>query len=299
MQATVLVADKETGKIYVNFDPQILQLIKETKCIQRMGLEIPETAKFMCLKEKELKNAYMNLHNMLQSKTLITARIPQILLKAIGPHLEELDRVLQPGLTSLTWTSLTLNSYLQNVQSQINRLEELVFKIMDISECRIDAGLQKICELCLCEIPSEHEQWTIEELLTRTESHCAKMAESINRRSEIIEIAAGDLINILKKGQSDEKQAEMAINYEEVFHHFNHRVVEAMVQCTRGSLDLVKNRLGSYTGNQYNKVQTQKPFFKAELILSIPNVLVLPKLEDIQAALSKKSNMASFFQSAI
>jgi dynein heavy chain len=291
LQATLLVTEKDSGKIYVNFDPQILQLIKETKCIQRMGLEIPETAKFMCIKELELKNAYMTLHHMLQTKSNLIAKIPSILLKAIGPHIEELDHALQPGLTSLTWTSLNLNKYLDNINEKLTELEELVEKVLDITDCRLNTGLTRIAEMCLCEVPPENEQWTIEELLERTEKKCLYNSDLINRKSELIEIATKDLIDILSKKLPEEKRKDMASCYEDVFNHFNHRIVDAIVLCTRGSLDLVKNRLGSYVGTPYNKSQTQKPFFKAELVLSIPNVVVSPKLEDIQSALNKKSSM--------
>jgi dynein heavy chain len=64
-----------------------------------------------------------------------------------------------------------------------------------------------------------------------------------------------------------------------------------LVQKTKGSLDLLRSRLGTYVVNQYNRPSTQKPFFKSEVILSIPNVVLHPKLEDIQASLNKMGAM--------
>jgi dynein heavy chain len=102
LQATLLVADQH-GTLFVNFDSQIIQLIKETKCMQRLGLEVPESARQLCLRESSYKNAYMNLNLILQTKKKIIERLPGILRKAVGPHIELLESTLQPGLTSLNW----------------------------------------------------------------------------------------------------------------------------------------------------------------------------------------------------
>ena len=45
LQATLIIRHPEDGKLYVNFDQDIFQLIREAKCLNRMGIEIPESAK--------------------------------------------------------------------------------------------------------------------------------------------------------------------------------------------------------------------------------------------------------------
>lgn len=45
LQATLIIRHPDDGKLYVNFDHEILQLIREAKCLDRMGVEIPENAK--------------------------------------------------------------------------------------------------------------------------------------------------------------------------------------------------------------------------------------------------------------
>lgn len=39
----------QTRRLYVNFDGEILQLIREAKCLDRMGIEIPDGAKMVLL----------------------------------------------------------------------------------------------------------------------------------------------------------------------------------------------------------------------------------------------------------
>lgn len=45
LQATLIIRHPDDSKLYVNFDQDIFQLIREAKCMDRMGIEIPESAK--------------------------------------------------------------------------------------------------------------------------------------------------------------------------------------------------------------------------------------------------------------
>lgn len=49
LQATLLVSNAE-GHVYVNFDPLIAQLIKESKYIERLGLQVPPSVRIYAAK---------------------------------------------------------------------------------------------------------------------------------------------------------------------------------------------------------------------------------------------------------
>ena len=49
LQATLIVRHEENKKLYVNFDLEIMQLIREAKCLDRQGIEIPESARIILL----------------------------------------------------------------------------------------------------------------------------------------------------------------------------------------------------------------------------------------------------------
>lgn len=52
----MLVRDKESGQLLVNFDPSITQIIRETDCMLKMDLDVPEAAKVIYQRQDQLKN---------------------------------------------------------------------------------------------------------------------------------------------------------------------------------------------------------------------------------------------------
>ena len=53
-----MIKHPETGELFVNFDPQILTMVRETECMARLGLEIPPLAVTMRAKQAEYKDNY-------------------------------------------------------------------------------------------------------------------------------------------------------------------------------------------------------------------------------------------------
>uniref|UniRef100_A0A8C5C0U0 Dynein, axonemal, heavy chain 5 n=1 Tax=Gadus morhua TaxID=8049 RepID=A0A8C5C0U0_GADMO len=67
---------------------------------------------------------------------------------------------------------------------------------------------------------------------------------------------------------------------QELLSHFNHRNVDALLRLTRNTLEGLRRRIhASTTGNQ--------AIFRANVILSIPNVAMVPALEEVQQALNR------------
>ena len=66
LQATLIIRHPEDGKLHANFDWEILQLIREAKCLSRMGIEIPEGARMVLLQEQKFKQYYSTLLHILR-----------------------------------------------------------------------------------------------------------------------------------------------------------------------------------------------------------------------------------------
>ena len=55
LNASLLIRHPDTDELFVNFDPQVVELIQEAKCLQALHLDIPETVHSLMVKEEEIK----------------------------------------------------------------------------------------------------------------------------------------------------------------------------------------------------------------------------------------------------
>ena len=57
--ASDVVRSGPAGQLLVNFDKQIMQLMREAKAMQRMSIAVPENARMVLLQEEKFKH-YLN-----------------------------------------------------------------------------------------------------------------------------------------------------------------------------------------------------------------------------------------------
>ena len=312
LAAALLVKHQETGELFVNFDSQIMELIQESKCLAALNLEIPVTAKNLMVKEEEIKTNHVSLNELLSEYHRIIAEIPQVLVPMMKPFTDKVGEALLPGVMSLSWASLNIESYIDNVYKQLNDLEKLSKTVQDILDCRVEAVLQDMSITALCDLP-EDEAITADKFLELTSNIVDQASQQLAGQSKLVEIAVYDMVDTLKSNLSESQQANLSpevgyactqpdtknkkqrcqecqpCSYYALLNYFTQRNSEALVKCTRLSLDAIKRRL--QVSNKYSK-DAQKddakpPLFHADITLTIPNVVMKPSLEDLQSSLNK------------
>ena len=110
--ATLIIRHPNNNKLYVNFDSEIMTLIREAKCLSRIGIEIPESAKIVLLQEEKFKMYNNELTFVLGEYDRIVNKIRPNTKSLLVPHLEDLEYKLRPGMNMLTWTSMNIDGYL-------------------------------------------------------------------------------------------------------------------------------------------------------------------------------------------
>ena len=71
LNASLMVRHPETEQLFVNFDPQILELIQEAKYLKKLNLDIPEMALVLCKREESIKETRTGYVNMNKNGMLI------------------------------------------------------------------------------------------------------------------------------------------------------------------------------------------------------------------------------------
>ena len=96
-----------------------------------------------------------------------------------------------------------------------------------------------------------------------------------------------------ERAQLKQRQRKAELQQEALYliSHFNHCTFDALVRCTRTTLESIRRRVSSPTTLLYgdsaeDKRRDHRPAFQVKLALSIPNVVLRPGLEDVQNALN-------------
>lgn len=98
----------------------------------------------------------------------MVGKVPEILAPLMQPHVQKVDDALEPGLVSLTWMSLNLDSFIDGVNYELKELEALINCAVDILESRIYALFQEMLDVSLCELPTG-ESVAVEYFVKQTE----------------------------------------------------------------------------------------------------------------------------------
>lgn len=100
LQATLIICHPDDNKLYVNFDRDIFQLIREAKCLDRMGINVPESAKIALMQEEKFKTFYSQLSWALTDDRILAKVIP-VTAVVLRPHFKDMEWKLRPGIINM------------------------------------------------------------------------------------------------------------------------------------------------------------------------------------------------------
>jgi len=167
MQATIIIRHPRLGMV---FNREILQMFREAKILQRMGINVPERACMVLLQQEDKVKSYFNeLVSAIEEYEGMLALVQPVCKPIIQPHLEDLDRKIQPGMMLLTWQSMNIDGYVHRLHT---RIEELIHKINDIMENHIEFNLGHISRAMTVNLP-QNQSFTLDQVCTQTRA-CAE-----------------------------------------------------------------------------------------------------------------------------
>jgi dynein heavy chain len=286
LTATLIIKHPEDGmKFHVNFDWEILQLIRETKCIDRMGgVEIPEAAKMVLLQEQKFKTYHSELTFLLKEYRRVVQTIKPIAVNLLKPHIENLEYKMRPGMVTLTWTSMNIEGYIQSVWQELDKLEQMVLTVNDYMENRIDANLKVVQNISLVNLPEEQELVPLEEFVEMQERHVRATTDFLVAKSTEIESAVNDMLGMIVSFELDPHVH--AINENEIVKvkaHYNWSMYQALLAATKRSLHIMKMRIAA----RPNEAGEMPPgFFEVNLQLDGLAVCLSPSITEIQTAIN-------------
>ncbi|CCI47848.1 unnamed protein product [Albugo candida] len=288
LQATLIIRHPDDNKLYVNFDPEILQLLREAKCLDRIGIEIPEAAKIVLLQEEKFKMYYNELQYALSEYDRIVSKVIPVTAVLLRPHFNDMEFKLRPGMITLTWTSMNIQAYRNHITNGLQHLKELVTNINDIIENRIEKNMRIVSKSMLVDLPLD-QSFALDEFVHLQTSNIKKTGALLQGKNMEIENAVDDVVKCITNYPLDSHIE--GVSHEEIIRlklHYNHFMYQALLHCTKRSLNMVKKRVSCrLESTSGSTCVSERPFFEVNIELHIPKVQLHPSLDDIQTALNR------------
>ena len=290
LRATLLVRHPNTGQLLVNFDREIGQLIRESKFMMRMDVEVPASARIVLAQEDKFKSYYNQLTHTINMYTHLDNEIAPVTRPLLKAHLAELEMVVAPGMTDLTWTSTNIDMYLKRVHRTIDNLELVVSKVNDMLHHRIDDNLKDAARIIMVDLPKD-ELVTLEEFAAIQTKHVKEAADVLAIKSEEVRRGCDDLVELIRGTMPEAEPGSLmplpTIDDEAIAEfkaHFARLMYSAVLHSTRKSFDVLKQRIASKASGGFLFIE--RPLFDVDVELSVPYVQMSPSLDDVQRAVN-------------
>jgi dynein heavy chain len=288
LQATLIIRHPSNNKLYVNFDSEILTLIREAKCLSRIGIEIPESAKIVLLQEDKFKKNSNELSFVLREYERIVSKIRPNTKSLLVPHLEDLEYKLRPGMVTLTWTSMNIEGYLHHVHAGLSKLEQLIININDIMENRIENNLKALSKTVLVNLPQDAHTFSLDQFVEMQEEWIHDESQQLKSKNIEVEGAVEDLIQTICSYNLDKHvEAISAEEIQKLSKYYNWSMYQALLHATKYSLNAMKERI---CGRRNTPKMQLKPFFDVDVLLDQGQCQLKPSLEDIQSAINRAAS---------
>eukprot|EP00762_Andalucia_godoyi_P004467 ANDGO_08124.mRNA.1 Dynein gamma chain len=293
LHATLLVRHPDTKALYVNFDTQIMQLLREARCLKRLGFDIPDTALIVCDQEERFKSYCEVLHHMVRVYSDCPKQISSGYKPLAQPLLQRLDDAIRPGLQSITWTSLNIDSYIANLKLEIEKFQEVVRKCEDIFKTRIEGGQAFIRNLRLIRIAPGESTMSVHYFLEKQTENIVSSTTDIDLRNQEIETATHDLVNFLHSVYLVPEAYEIEEDVKRFVRNQERQTFEAVALCIRHSVSFLKHRLTIpiLPNGQRVVASADNAIFKADLTVLVPDVVLDPPLPDLQRVINTSMKM--------
>jgi len=129
LKQNILSRNAQTGEISVNFHPDLITLIRETKYLDRMGFSIPEIALNVALQEEKFLSWLEGLRSMLSLYFETVNQLAPVEKELLAKKLQELEGSLQQGFVTLNWNSLGISEFVQACNKAINTFQQVIKQV--------------------------------------------------------------------------------------------------------------------------------------------------------------------------
>uniref|UniRef100_A0A182YK77 AAA+ ATPase domain-containing protein n=1 Tax=Anopheles stephensi TaxID=30069 RepID=A0A182YK77_ANOST len=202
----------QNDRLVANLHPTIPLLIRESKCLAKMNIELPIVAATLLCKQNHFHTIQDSLNSLIKMFLSTIKKVKLEVRPLFLPQLVRLTAMLKPGLKSINWTNPKWVEFYENCKEAIETFDVLVARVHDIYANRILHVLLSMQDITLQSFPPDDEMWTVEEFLENNEEACRQAAIELNRKSQMVEEAVEEVLDLVHRASQTFKRMVGAEN---------------------------------------------------------------------------------------
>lgn len=166
---------------------------------------------FFFLQEQTFKHYKSLLEDLLSRFHDLQSRIYPLFYPLFTSQLSQIYRAFEPGLHTLTWSSLNIDAYIAKVHRSLDRFETLIFNLNTIIAQKIDFILDKELMNSSCLLYSieyiRSKLWTPNEFVTQMREHLKEQSIAIGKKLATIRQTFQEVEEMLKLNSSNQDKS--------------------------------------------------------------------------------------------
>ncbi|XP_067673689.1 dynein beta chain, ciliary-like [Haliotis asinina] len=258
----ILTRSEESKLITVNFDPQLVAVLREVKYLEiRAEEEIPQSANAMYERNDTFRKYLANLDLTVQWYNKVRSTVLEVEYPLIEGQLNDIDVQLEQAEKTLNWNGDGIWEYIQETRDKVHDLETRVQKAKDNVE-----KIQKIMTT-----------WSKNPLFVRKEDKHDSLlnlddrVERLQKRYGEIKTAGEQIHGLLKENLEFFKTDAQSDTWKAYVDYVDEMLVD-------GFFNTVHCSLQHFLDNTDQK-NTPPSLFEAHLELHVPEMVFLPSLD--------------------
>ncbi|ORX45970.1 hypothetical protein BCR36DRAFT_332447 [Piromyces finnis] len=271
----------EEENIYINFRPELAELIKETKYIDKLGFFVPESALNIALQEEKYYLYIDQLNSMIDLYKNVLNQLDSTEKKLLKTQIESLNKVLSPGFKRLNWNSLGIPEFINKCNQEITKFGSLVNQISK-NAANIYRTVDQISQSnIIYEFQDEDELLDAHVFFDMIKKYRNDTVEGLVQKYTSIGpllIKMESLVAGTNSGRSEKLEDYYSYWEKKIFFALNQMVLHNIVKLNQLLTGKGNNNVKNVKGKNQPAIT---PLFKVSALLSAPEIIISPQSNEI------------------
>jgi len=262
----LLRRDDDSLFLRVNFDPELVCLLREVKYFMLLNIQVPESAMQIYSKAETFRQQTGNLELIVNTYNNMLATLLEVEKPLLQNKLENIDKSLQKGLKHLNWKSHSIPEFISQTMSVVKEASTVLSTIKKNVK-----DSSKILQLWVDNLLFDRKTvktYTVEEF---GQTHTALITQRYNE----VRDGAEQISNHISNSGKVLKVSKGATAWKAYVDYVNQIVIDGICQAVLVSEKFLKNQLDP----AYLLANDINPLLEIKLELVTPDICFVPDLE--------------------